>query len=774
MNYQKYITLCILIFITLFSYAQEITEENSEPVEPQQNIFNKTDSELNNLSLDEIINMFVKTSSKKVENQLVTPAYVNVITAEEIRNLNMNSLEEILEYSVGIGSVTAEGNKFASTTIRGNTTANYNVNTLLLFDGIPIYNPYHGSFDLNTIPLSSIKKIEIVKGANSVLYGTNAINAVINVIPYDAYKNDTEIRGRVRAGSYKTVIANNAILLKKDDFKLNLFSDYFTTYGEPLTYFDQRNGQKFTLQKNLKTINLASIVSYKDLKFHIQYENRSTPALEDNQFYKTIYPTSKDTFQIYAPEKIDEYQVVSSLSYVKKLSESISFNTTVSHQNWQLISDDPDLARKYSSYGTRAITELNISPFSHTNGIIGLEYNNYYGSRLRYGVKNNIYTEYTDVNSKKYQTNDYAIYFNGNSKLNKRLTLSYGSRYYLSHFSNTNFDNLSPRLALVYQILPKLYVKTIYGQSFRTPVYYEKSSDANTSYGNRNLKPETSSSYDLVLSSVFKNIQWELDFFYTKIKNKIVKVNATDEDRINANDPAIITWYKNTESFNYYGLELNTKYDFNSKLKGFFGYSFTQAYNLNDNPKLIGDDPWYFAHMANLGAGFNFYKENQFTISSKVVSNFGPAKSYGLLNLGLNILILEHRNQCELLKLPQDIINSEEYQMSNEYLQKFSLRSKLAVRLVIMLMRIVSYVIYFFISLYTLIAYFDLEMDFSVIVMFVWFVILIMTTRYLASILAVGVLYLYIFSIYMKYRYRQLQKLIEIYLRTGNYYTKNS
>lgn len=644
MRYQEYITLIFFAFLSSISLAQVKITENDEIVETQQNVFNKTNSELDSLSLDEIINMYVKTSSKKEENQLVTPAYVNVITAEEIRNLNMNSLEEILEYSVGIGSVTAEGNKFTSTTIRGNTIANYNENTLLLFDGIPIYNPYHGSFDLNTIPLSSIKKIEIVKGANSVLYGTNAINAVINIIPLDTYKDLIEVKGRVKASSYKTVVANNAILIKNEDLKIKIFSDLYSTYGEPLTYLDQRNGQKFTLQKNLKTINLASIVNYKDFKLHVQYYNRSTPALEDNQNYKTTYQTTKDTFQIYAPEHIDEYQVVSSLTYVKKLSEKISFNSTLSHQNWQLISNDPDLARKYSSYGTRAIVELNVNPFKHTNGIIGIEYNNYYGSRLRYGYKNNIYTEYTDVNSKKNQTNDFAVYLNGNSMLNKRLTFSYGGRYYTSHYSNTKFDNLSPRLALVYQIQPKLYVKTIYGQSFRTPVYYEKSSDANTSHGNRNLKPETSTSYDVVVSSVFKKIQWEIDFFYINIKNKIVKIDATEEDRINANDPNLITWYKNTESFNYYGTELNTKYDFNNKLKGFFGYSFTQAINLNDNPKLNGDDPWYFAHMLNLGAGFEFFKQNQITISSKVVSNFGPAKSYGLLNLGLNLYPIPDKN----------------------------------------------------------------------------------------------------------------------------------
>ena len=76
--------------------------------------------------------------------------------------LNFNTLEEVLEYSVGLASVNSEASVYTTTTIRGNTLINYNTNTLLLVDGIPVFNAYHGSFDFYTVPLSSIKKIEIV------------------------------------------------------------------------------------------------------------------------------------------------------------------------------------------------------------------------------------------------------------------------------------------------------------------------------------------------------------------------------------------------------------------------------------------------------------------------------------------------------------------------------------------------------------------------------------------------------------------------------------
>jgi iron complex outermembrane receptor protein len=52
----------------------------------------------------------------------------------------------------------------------------------LLYDGIPIYEPYFNSFDLNTLTASGIESVKIIKGANSVLYGANTLGGVINVV----------------------------------------------------------------------------------------------------------------------------------------------------------------------------------------------------------------------------------------------------------------------------------------------------------------------------------------------------------------------------------------------------------------------------------------------------------------------------------------------------------------------------------------------------------------------------------------------------------------
>ncbi len=53
---------------------------------------------------------------------------------------------------------------------------------LVLIDGVPYYETNYGKLDLNQIPTDNIAKIEITKGAASVLYGANALGGVINII----------------------------------------------------------------------------------------------------------------------------------------------------------------------------------------------------------------------------------------------------------------------------------------------------------------------------------------------------------------------------------------------------------------------------------------------------------------------------------------------------------------------------------------------------------------------------------------------------------------
>jgi len=104
-------------------------------------------------------------------------AMVNEITADDIKATNSKTLAEALFYAPGVRVVTGAKNA-PNVSIHG--FAQHRI--LVMIDGVPYYETRYGMLDLNQIPTENIAKIEITKGAASVLYGANALGGVVNVI----------------------------------------------------------------------------------------------------------------------------------------------------------------------------------------------------------------------------------------------------------------------------------------------------------------------------------------------------------------------------------------------------------------------------------------------------------------------------------------------------------------------------------------------------------------------------------------------------------------
>lgn len=127
-----------------------------------------------------------KKRGKKITEEIVvttktpqdTPvSSVSLIGKAKIKTITPKNLTELLNYSSGV-YVSTGGKGESSVKIRGLS----NKRTLLLFDGIPLYEPYFNSYSINLIPAEQIKEIKIIKGSSSVLYGPNTLGGVINII----------------------------------------------------------------------------------------------------------------------------------------------------------------------------------------------------------------------------------------------------------------------------------------------------------------------------------------------------------------------------------------------------------------------------------------------------------------------------------------------------------------------------------------------------------------------------------------------------------------
>ncbi|MBU4565339.1 MAG: TonB-dependent receptor [Desulfarculus sp.] len=99
------------------------------------------------------------------------------ITAEDIADSHALTVPEALSYAPGITVTTGRKNE-PEIRIRGFNQEE----ALILIDGVPYYETNYGKLNLNQLPTEMIARIDIVKGAASVLYGSNAMAGVINII----------------------------------------------------------------------------------------------------------------------------------------------------------------------------------------------------------------------------------------------------------------------------------------------------------------------------------------------------------------------------------------------------------------------------------------------------------------------------------------------------------------------------------------------------------------------------------------------------------------
>ncbi|MES2878043.1 MAG: TonB-dependent receptor [Pseudomonadota bacterium] len=157
-------------------------------------------TELANLSFEELGNIRITSVSKKDERLGDAAASVFVITQDDLRRSGASSLPEALRLAPNLHVAQVSTNGYAISA-RGfnNSAAN---KLLVLIDGRSVYTPlFSGVFwDVQNVMLEDVERIEVISGPGGTLWGTNAVNGVINVITRSA--RDTQ-------GSLATVGAGN-------------------------------------------------------------------------------------------------------------------------------------------------------------------------------------------------------------------------------------------------------------------------------------------------------------------------------------------------------------------------------------------------------------------------------------------------------------------------------------------------------------------------------------------------------------------------------------
>lgn len=167
---------------------------NLHASEGQANVF-----ETMELSLEDLLNLEVITTSKKRESISESPSIISSINMEQMQSIGIHSLRDALSMLPGI-LINKSHPGQSQVMIRG-LSETFNQKVLFLLDGAPYWMSSHADIPILGMPIEMISRIEVIRGPGAIMYGTNASAGVINVI---LKKDIDETKLAMRMGSFGT------------------------------------------------------------------------------------------------------------------------------------------------------------------------------------------------------------------------------------------------------------------------------------------------------------------------------------------------------------------------------------------------------------------------------------------------------------------------------------------------------------------------------------------------------------------------------------------
>ncbi|NWF65975.1 MAG: TonB-dependent receptor [Campylobacterales bacterium] len=400
----------------------------------------------------------------------------DVITALELEEKNIKTVSEALNLLAGISWSSNGGfGKATSVYLRGFDSKM----VLVLIDGVRVNDPTSlNGASFEHLPISNIEQIEVIKGPQSGIWGSDASAGVINIItksPKDGFNSSAN----VEYGSFNTKDYKANISFKDKKFDFSISAHKFITDG--ITAFATK---------------YSDISSYED----DGYENKSVNlklGYNINEFNKvSLIHTNIDTFGEY-----DSYNGDSFDTYKQK--ESFS---KVTFEN-------------ISDYATSTVY-ANYSKFdrSYSDGFV------FDGDILEYGLKSEVDylsngffivgTDYKTFEHKKElnkEFDNYGFFATNSNRLFENLVITESLR---ADFYDVFSDKVTGKAGIKYDFFDDIYISSNIGTAYNVPSLY-KLYDVN--FGNSKLSPENVKGFDLSVG--FKN--FKITRFDNQIKEMI-------------------------------------------------------------------------------------------------------------------------------------------------------------------------------------------------------------------------------------------------------------
>ncbi len=503
----------------------------------------------------------IVTASRIEEDSKTTPAWVRVIPEEEIdkKATVLDVLKTIPDISV------REVSPAKQSISMGGFGDNGFGRTLILINGRSVNRPDMASFDWNTITLSSVSRIEIVKGSMSSQYGDQAVAGVINIIT----KQPEGLTASVSASAANTLTNKESV---------------FTSYGNETTGIAlgiNRTDNNPTRDRSDSTILSTNIDSYYNFSgleikvggYYSNSEYQLPGSLTELQF-----DSDPDTASNQEDEGISTSYGVNGSFDISAGAVDISVPVSYSVLNYSsdmpswfhpVFTPDPysDTNIATVTAGVKGSSSFYIGDSFEITPVGGLDFkqNNLSVTKFDSAART---TQTSETDIKRIDT---AAWARAKANYLDILIFDGGLRY---NYSDMDINPGITHTELVYDmggvwsITPELRASLRYGRVFRYPFFeeqYEWYSTVNT-----NLKPEVGNNYNLSIDYTIDNFSITVSPYLISLDNEIMWDGSTNV---------------NAGSTRHFGGSIESEY-IKGKINVTVGYAYDHA-EFTDTKKII-------------------------------------------------------------------------------------------------------------------------------------------------------------------------------------------
>ncbi|MCT7465104.1 TonB-dependent receptor [Aliarcobacter cryaerophilus] len=436
-------------------------------------------------SLDEITISSATKSEEKLKN---VTANVDVITAEDIESRKFKTVAEALQTIAGIQVSPSGGlGQFSQIYLRGMGSDK----TLVLIDGIRYNDPSGNGANFEHLMINDIERIEVIKGAQSSIWGADASAGVINIITKSS-QDGTHGNATIEYGRYNSKTTKANISHKNENFDAKLSATRVDTDGFSAMTPKGEKAKKYEDDGyENTTVNLKLGYNFdENNRVSTSYEIIDTKVDIDGTFGAPTYANDPNNLDI-AKTKTHlaniTYENRNDIALTKVYTNYSDFKRTYT-----------DGTSKYKGTIKEYGVNTSIDYLNSSNLTIGADYK-------KFENKANIDKEY----------NNKGIFISNTNKFFDDKTIFTQALRYDRY---SDFENKTTgKIGIKQYIIDELNISSNYGTGYNIPTAFQLY-DTFYGMGNENLNPEKTKSYDIGIE--YKG--FSITYFNTKVNNLIV------------------------------------------------------------------------------------------------------------------------------------------------------------------------------------------------------------------------------------------------------------